>query len=404
MCSTIITSFPIVLLLLFVSHTIGQDTTNSIQYLKSLNDVQLKWLHDYVRRGKGSVSRLPFEDIFNENSDPDVFFPVEKSFNGNIEADENVVKITGEFERLTNNSNRSAIISVNSHVQTTTSPSTTTTTPSPTTTTTPSSTITIMSLSTTTTPSQLSSVIISALINTPPTTTGPFTRIYGINNGKKDFDFKQLALLLRYIIDKRKGRKDDGVIKVTNITNNMRGKVQTGENWTEDLKQTAILRNEFTVANLKPTRILYRRVNPSQRPRNSQSTTRSLGTKTAKLWRNYSHTQYNERSNQYSHEILTSISNGENNIHSNINVIPNVSKELLSHSKHGIRKETAIYIIREGSSKLSNENNYELISSITLVIDDKQKILVDTGLGTDIDGRTLMLQSWFFFPFKLTYV
>uniref|UniRef100_A0A0R3RJP1 Metallo-beta-lactamase domain-containing protein 1 n=1 Tax=Elaeophora elaphi TaxID=1147741 RepID=A0A0R3RJP1_9BILA len=51
-----------------------------------------------------------------------------------------------------------------------------------------------------------------------------------------------------------------------------------------------------------------------------------------------------------------------------------------------------IYIIREGSVAHNNENDYEFVSSITLVIDGSERILVDTGLSTDINGRTWIMQ------------
>lgn len=41
----------------------------------------------------------------------------------------------------------------------------------------------------------------------------------------------------------------------------------------------------------------------------------------------------------------------------------------------------------------STENDHEFVSSITLIIDGGEKILVDTGLATDINGRTWILQS-----------
>ncbi|VDM92859.1 unnamed protein product, partial [Litomosoides sigmodontis] len=51
-----------------------------------------------------------------------------------------------------------------------------------------------------------------------------------------------------------------------------------------------------------------------------------------------------------------------------------------------------IYVVREGSIMRRDENNYEFVSSITLIIDDGKRILVDTGLSTDISGRTWMMQ------------
>lgn len=62
----------------------------------------MNWLHDFVRRGKGSVSKLPFEEIFidQSNSDTSSISTVANTFAGIAEANGNIVKIGGDVSCL----------------------------------------------------------------------------------------------------------------------------------------------------------------------------------------------------------------------------------------------------------------------------------------------------------------
>lgn len=51
-----------------------------------------------------------------------------------------------------------------------------------------------------------------------------------------------------------------------------------------------------------------------------------------------------------------------------------------------------VTVLREGYVQ-ENPNDYDFIASITLIRDQGKVILVDTGLGTDINGRTDLIQS-----------
>lgn len=51
-----------------------------------------------------------------------------------------------------------------------------------------------------------------------------------------------------------------------------------------------------------------------------------------------------------------------------------------------------VTILREGYIK-ENEKDYKMVASITLIRDQGKIILVDTGLATDINGRTDLVES-----------
>ncbi|EYC20541.1 hypothetical protein Y032_0021g266 [Ancylostoma ceylanicum] len=52
-----------------------------------------------------------------------------------------------------------------------------------------------------------------------------------------------------------------------------------------------------------------------------------------------------------------------------------------------------VTILRNGSANQTNDGRYNFIATITLVQDNGKNILVDTGLGTDINGRTQLLSA-----------
>uniref|UniRef100_A0A0R3RKW4 Uncharacterized protein n=1 Tax=Elaeophora elaphi TaxID=1147741 RepID=A0A0R3RKW4_9BILA len=58
-------------LLIVLLAFLQQNAADQLKFLESFNNNNSmnNWLHDFVRRGKGSVSKLPFEEIFIDQSD-----------------------------------------------------------------------------------------------------------------------------------------------------------------------------------------------------------------------------------------------------------------------------------------------------------------------------------------------
>ncbi|KAK6759426.1 hypothetical protein RB195_021174 [Necator americanus] len=52
-----------------------------------------------------------------------------------------------------------------------------------------------------------------------------------------------------------------------------------------------------------------------------------------------------------------------------------------------------VTILRTGSANQTNDGRYNFVATITLVQDNGKNILVDTGLGTDINGRTQLMSA-----------
>uniref|UniRef100_A0A1I8BST5 Lactamase_B domain-containing protein n=1 Tax=Meloidogyne hapla TaxID=6305 RepID=A0A1I8BST5_MELHA len=73
--------------------------------------------------------------------------------------------------------------------------------------------------------------------------------------------------------------------------------------------------------------------------------------------------------------------NSENNLNLNMNLINNQSNS-----------KSLIIIIREGLARQS-DLGYTFVASITLIKDEGKIILVDTGLATDINGRTDLIEK-----------
>ncbi|EJW77540.1 hypothetical protein WUBG_11553, partial [Wuchereria bancrofti] len=68
-----------------------------------LDDNPVNWLHDFVRRGKGSVSKLPFDEIFIDQLNGDDTNSISTMTNTLAEMsskNSNVVKIGGDVSRL----------------------------------------------------------------------------------------------------------------------------------------------------------------------------------------------------------------------------------------------------------------------------------------------------------------
>ncbi|EFO20987.1 hypothetical protein LOAG_07501 [Loa loa] len=192
--------------------------------------------------------------------------------------------------------------------------------------------------------------------------------------GKTQFDFKRLASLLQQMIDRRKAKKSN-ITKENEMKQNVRIK---NDSLPGETIRSSFQQNTFSVSDLKPMRffiivsleikdatVLYENGNPS------------------------GGNQALKRSNRHPHEILASILITKREKENNVTILPETA---LPTSKAHTNENPTIYIIREGSFVHNNENDYEFVSSITLIIDDGEKILVDTGLSTDINGRTWILQ------------
>ncbi|CAJ0608872.1 unnamed protein product [Cylicocyclus nassatus] len=69
---------------------------------------------------------------------------------------------------------------------------------------------------------------------------------------------------------------------------------------------------------------------------------------------------------------------------------------LLSNEENilcGRNPKPKVTILRNGSANQTNDGRYNFIATITLVQDNGKNILVDTGLGTDINGRTQLMEA-----------
>ncbi|VDK88022.1 unnamed protein product [Onchocerca ochengi] len=205
---------------------------------------------------------------------------------------------------------------------------------------------------------------------------------------KMEFDFKRLAWLLQQAIDKRKTKKNQ-ITKENEMKQNIRLKNDSllGERIRSSFQQ-----NTFSVSDLRPIQLFYHHLNPVKRSESNNAISRNLETKEAKkMYENGNHSAGNEalkRSSRYSHQILGPIRITQRKKDNNMVL----SQTALSVSGIHANDDPMIYIIREGSIMQSTENDHEFVSSITLIIDGGEKILVDTGLATDINGRTWILQ------------
>lgn len=74
--------------------------------LPDKNDNSIKWLHDFVRRGKGFVSKLPFEEILIDQSSisyDDQKYGISTTTKSSTKSsNENIVKIGGDVSHLLN--------------------------------------------------------------------------------------------------------------------------------------------------------------------------------------------------------------------------------------------------------------------------------------------------------------
>ncbi|CAG9536818.1 unnamed protein product [Cercopithifilaria johnstoni] len=244
-------------------------------------------------------------------------------------------------------------------------------------------------IATTTISSSSTATFKSQIVKTKAETTTYLPQLKNVT-GKKQFDFKRLASLLQQMIDRRK-TTESHITKENEMNENDKLKNDT---LSGKAIRSSFQQNIFTVSDLKPTELLYHRLNPDWKPENSHVISRSLEMKEAK--RAYENNnsfagdqEALKRSTRYPHEILASVVISKRKTEDNDMIL---SKTAFTTSETYTNENAMIYIIREGSIVQNNVNDYEFVSSITLIIDGGKKILVDTGLSTDINGRTWMMQ------------
>ncbi|MCP9264900.1 hypothetical protein DINM_020037 [Dirofilaria immitis] len=243
----------------------------------------------------GSVSKLPFEKIFIEQSDSDAnsIAALPNTSAQIAEANANMVQIGGDFNMMIGSGSKALSISPDAPVIGTKSGTFLS--------------VTKMPLLT------MTSAFTSRVVTNKSEVN---SRQFGNASRKMKFDFDQLVLLLQRVIDKRKAKKNHIGKQI-------------------EMKQNVKLKNDS---------LLGERIRSSF----------------------------------------------QQNIFNDNDLI--LSEGALSPSKIHTNENPMIYIIREGSIMQRNENDYEFVSSITLISDGGKKILVDTGLATDIIGRTAILQ------------
>ncbi|KAL3990883.1 Metallo-beta-lactamase family protein [Acanthocheilonema viteae] len=312
--------------------------------------------HDFVRRGKGSVSKLPFEEIFIDQSDSTDMSSISKAANTLTESNGNIVKIGGDFN-LT--SKIIPIMNTKSRI----------------------------SLTATTTSSSPITTLKSRIVKLKG---GAYFRQIVNATGKTQFDFKRLALLLQRMIDRRKITKNH-ITREDEMTENDKLK---NDSLSGEAIRSSFQQNTFSVSDLKPVELRYHHLNPDLRSGNNHTISRSLELKEArKIYENSNFLATNQALKQSSryppHEILSPIVISK---HKKGNNDMTLSGIVFATSEMHTDENPMIYIIREGSIVQNNKNDYEFVASVTLIIDGGERILVDTGLSTDINGRTWIMQ------------
>ncbi|VIO89586.1 conserved hypothetical protein [Brugia malayi] len=214
-------------------------------------------------------------------------------------------------------------------------------------------------LSATTMTSSITPTFIPELVTAE---TGTYFRQFGNATQQTQVDFKRLASLLQQMIDKRKAKKSY-ITKEEEMKQNVKLK---NDSLAGETIRSSFQQNTFSVSDLKPIEIRYHHLNPDSKPENSYAI-----------------------SNRYPNEILASIFITK---HKKVNDDMALSKIALPTSEMHTNENPMIYIIRQGSIVQNNRNGYEFVSTITLVVDNGEKILIDTGLSTDINERTWILQ------------
>ncbi|VDM09858.1 unnamed protein product [Wuchereria bancrofti] len=222
------------------------------------------------------------------------------------------------------------------------------------------------------------------------TETGTYFRQFENATKQTEVDFKRLASLLQQMIDKRKAKKSY-ITKESEMKQNVKLK---NDSLVGETIQSSFQQNTFSVSDLKPIEIRYHRLNPDSKPENSYAISKNLEIKDAKnTYENGNSIGGNQtlkRNGRYPNEILASIFTTKHKKVKNDDMT--LSKIILPTSEMHTNENPMIYIIRQGSIVQNNRNDYEFVSTITLVIDNGEKILIDTGLSTDINERTWILQ------------
>uniref|UniRef100_A0A915PWA4 Metallo-beta-lactamase domain-containing protein 1 n=1 Tax=Setaria digitata TaxID=48799 RepID=A0A915PWA4_9BILA len=302
----------------------------SLVIVRTVIPQKTNWLHDFARRGKGTVSKLPFEEIFIDQpgGHESEAFTV-RNPSAEIEGQNEIVRIGGDFNMATGGGSR--ILPVSSD---------------------PSITNAMLGTFLSTTARSPTTTRTSPLRTT---ITGRHSPQSGTTAKKVQFNFKQLASFLQQMIDRRRkakknhtAKENDGIKRIEWLRNDS----ELGETIRSSFQE-----NTFSVADLEPTELLYSHLN-TQKPGNTYAISRRPEKEKAK-----SSSARNQR-----------------------------LAGTVSSSKGDINDNPMIYIIREGLITQNNENDYEFVSSITLITDGNKKLLVDTGLATDINGRTWMLE------------
>uniref|UniRef100_A0A5S6PMK7 Metallo-beta-lactamase domain-containing protein 1 n=1 Tax=Brugia malayi TaxID=6279 RepID=A0A5S6PMK7_BRUMA len=277
----------------------------------------------------------------------------------------NVVKIGGDFNMTTNSASK--VIPISSVVPIIKMKSQT-------------------ALSATTMTSSITPTFIPELVTAE---TGTYFRQFGNATQQTQVDFKRLASLLQQMIDKRKAKKSY-ITKEEEMKQNVKLK---NDSLAGETIRSSFQQNTFSVSDLKPIEIRYHHLNPDSKPENSYAISKNLEIKNAKkISENGNSIGENEalkRSSRYPNEILASIFITK---HKKVNDDMALSKIALPTSEMHTNENPMIYIIRQGSIVQNNRNGYEFVSTITLVVDNGEKILIDTGLSTDINERTWILQ------------
>ncbi|KJH42582.1 metallo-beta-lactamase domain protein [Dictyocaulus viviparus] len=172
--------------------------------------------------------------------------------------------------------------------------------------------------------------------------------------------YKELSTLLQAFIDRRKPllRKTVITLASTPSTPRIRNQDEKGETTLDT----------FTTEHWKI-------MDPNDQPENEEGFGHIDIDDSNEDWEE----KMRELSGQLSN-ILTMIKNAKQSRSVKDVMIPEKQKPILT-------------ILRNGSANQTSDGRYNFIASITLIQDNNKNILVDTGLGTDINGRTDLLNA-----------
>ncbi|KHN70915.1 Uncharacterized protein C03F11.2 [Toxocara canis] len=326
----------------------AETPVEEISDMDKLNDFELKLLKDFVRRrGKGSVSRLPLKDIFDEN---------EENSQSNFLSNDRV-SIGGQmFVGNTANIDRLRISKNNS----------------------------------------------SEHIKFYP---------MKINESKNEPNFEQLAELLKKLAGRRKNKPQQAIdVNTTGTLNHWNGFNSSTENTTSTHSIITVINSRPLQSTSKMVSIGTLRTSKSESTHGDSSIeddrNRYLSKSTPSRSKNasssdddiawLSSTNRNEEWENKMRELTRQLSvflssikrqnEADRSLH--FGHYEATSKDVLKQWTPAI-----VHIIRQGSAVQYGDNEYQFIASIVLVQDESTNILIDTGLGTDTNGRTHMHQT-----------